>query len=73
MATQTDDSTPADPPAATVRTVTNPTPEVMRLNCNIPTALSEWLDRECDARMVGKALLVTKALELLRDELPPAP
>jgi hypothetical protein len=68
----TPDETTTDNPPVVTETVT-PDPEFDRLSVKIPFPLSKWLTQECDARMVGKAMLVTKALELLRDELPPAP
>ncbi len=74
MATTDDTTTPPEPgPAATVTELpTPPVPEVARLSVNIPTDLMEWLEEQMTARMVGKPFLVVRALEKLRDELPPA-
>ena len=60
-------------PEPTVAPAPAPAPQWARLNVQIPSSLFTRLEAECDARMVGKALLVTKALESLLDELPPAP
>lgn len=44
-----------------------------RLNCQIPSFLDERVRKECNDRMIGVGLLVSKALEKFLDELPPAP
>lgn len=74
--TTADDPAAEDPdaaaPAATVTELPAPAvPEFSRLSVNIPTDLNSWLEDECHTRMVGKALLVTRALQLLQNELPP--
>ena len=70
----TTESTPTEavePPA--VQPVPAPASEWARLNVRIPVGLHRKLEMECDARMISPALLVSKALELLLDDLPPVP
>ena len=62
---------PADAPPSRPSEVSPEAPLTARLNVQIPTELDTRLRQECQARMIGPAMLVTRAVEKFLDELPP--
>ena len=70
--TTTPGPTPAPEPPSRTSEVAPEAPPTARLNVQIPSELDTRLRAECALRMIGPALLVTRAIETFLDELPPA-
>ncbi len=49
------------------------TPARVAVNVTIRKDLAEWLDEQAETRMIGKSLLVEKAVDRLKDSLEPDP